>query len=152
MPTVISKPRCREVRPGKGSSSDEGVASVAGGIVTANNYGTAVIKVSTTDGLVSASSQVIVEPDEVRQGYGALRMKWLAKLLGGDQLNYGSAGYLNIKNGPDDYLRRTLLNYDLAGITDEIESVQLHVYGKNERLAGNGRQCQRIQRGGQQLE
>lgn len=43
---------------------------------------------------------------------------------------FGSAGYLNIKNGVSDYLRKTLLKYDLSGISGEIKSVTLNVYGK----------------------
>lgn len=50
--------------------------------------------------------------------------------------NFGGVGYLNVKNGVNDYLRKTFLKYDLSGISGEIESVKLHVYGKKNDTRG----------------
>lgn len=65
------------------SSSDSGIASVEGGTVTAMDYGTATITVSTPDGLVSAQSYVTVESSETLSGYDELRQRWYDKLIGG---------------------------------------------------------------------
>nr|WP_230192464.1 DNRLRE domain-containing protein [Paenibacillus sp. CECT 9249] len=50
--------------------------------------------------------------------------------------NFGGVGYLNVKNGVNDYLRKTFLKYDLSEISGEIESVKLHVYGKKNDTRG----------------
>ncbi|RUT43733.1 DNRLRE domain-containing protein [Paenibacillus anaericanus] len=65
------------------TSSDPKVASVYEGTVTAEDYGTATITVSTPDGLITAKSFVTVESGGMLDGYNALRQKWYDKLVGG---------------------------------------------------------------------
>ncbi|KOR90326.1 polysaccharide lyase family 8 super-sandwich domain-containing protein [Paenibacillus solani] len=47
-----------------------------------------------------------------------------------DNTNFGTRGFLNIRNGSGNYDRRVFLKFDLSQISDDIERAVLHVYGK----------------------
>jgi hyaluronate lyase len=69
------------------TSSNSDVASVNNGEVTALDYGSAVISVLTSDGKISAHSQISVESEEQKQMFGTIRQKWASKLTGGEGVN-----------------------------------------------------------------
>ncbi|MBU5444743.1 polysaccharide lyase family 8 super-sandwich domain-containing protein [Paenibacillus sp. MSJ-34] len=85
--TPIFTPEDASDQPVVWSSSDSEIASVEGGTVTALDYGTAIITVSTPDGLVSAQSYVTVESSETLSGYDELRLRWYDKLIGGSSMD-----------------------------------------------------------------
>ncbi|MEF2243693.1 polysaccharide lyase family 8 super-sandwich domain-containing protein [Paenibacillus sp. IITD108] len=54
--------------------------------------------------------------------------------------NFGSVGYLNIKNGQGNYLREVLLKYDISELTDmdAVDTVKLFVYSRiNDSRGGS---------------
>ncbi|MEK4509151.1 polysaccharide lyase family 8 super-sandwich domain-containing protein [Paenibacillus sp. FSL K6-2524] len=56
---------------------------------------------------------------------------------GGDEnTNFGTRGFLNIRNGSGTYDRRVFLKFDLSQIIDEVEKVTLHVYGQTKDSNG----------------
>ncbi|MFD3258140.1 polysaccharide lyase family 8 super-sandwich domain-containing protein [Paenibacillus lentus] len=85
--TPIFTPEDASDQPVLWSSSDSTIASVEDGTVTALNYGSAAITVSTPDGLVSAQSYVTVESAATLTGYDELRLKWYDKLIGGSSMD-----------------------------------------------------------------
>ncbi|WP_055108599.1 polysaccharide lyase family 8 super-sandwich domain-containing protein [Paenibacillus ihumii] len=49
-----------------------------------------------------------------------------------ENTNFGTRGFLNIRNGSGNYDRRVFLKFDLSDIADEIEQATLHVYGQTK--------------------
>ncbi len=85
--TTVYMPENTSDQPVVWSSSDSAIVLVEDGTVTALDFGTAVITVSTPDGLVSAQSYVTVESAATRTGYDELRLKWYDKLIGGASMD-----------------------------------------------------------------
>lgn len=55
---------------------------------------------------------------------------------GNNYMNVGQ-GFLNIRNGSDQYNRRVFLKYDLSELEGNVERAALHVYGKTRDNNGN---------------
>ncbi len=53
-----------------------------------------------------------------------------------ENTNFGSRGFLNIRNGKGNYDRSVFLKYDLSTVTDEVEKITLHVYGQTKDSNG----------------